>query len=115
MPRRRQLAPCTVNGCPELTRESTCPAHTTEAATARARRRPSAAQRGYGPAWRRLMARWLPGKTCVDCGQPAEVGDHDPIPRRELVAAGVPDPDDPAYLRPRCIPCHNSRTARERR
>jgi hypothetical protein len=40
------------------------------------------------------------------------VPDHHPRSRRELIAAGVADPDADEYLRPLCAPCHNPETAR---
>jgi 5-methylcytosine-specific restriction endonuclease McrA len=78
------------------------------------KRRPAASQRGYGPRWRRIRARFLrENPICVDCGAPATVADHDPLSRVELVARGVSDPDHPRNLRPRCASCHNRRTALE--
>lgn len=78
------------------------------------RRRPSAAERGYGERWRRIRAAFLREQPiCVDCGGRAHVADHDPISRVELVRQGDPDPDAFHHLRPRCASCHNRRTARD--
>lgn len=88
-----------------------CPAHDTRPPD----RRPSAARRGYDRQWRRRRPARLAGRACIDCGAPAEVPDHWPLSRRELVALGVADPDDERWTVPRCVPCHNRRSARERR
>lgn len=44
------------------------------------------------------------------CGQPSTQADHHPRSRRWLEAAGL-DPDDPAYGRGLCTPCHSAETA----
>ena len=75
--------------------------------------RPTAAQRGYGARWRRRRRRYLAAHPiCCLCPAPAEIPDHYPRSRRELVAAGVRDPDADEYLRPLCAPCHNRETAK---
>lgn len=76
--------------------------------------RPTRTRRGYD------SVRWRPRRNdflrrhpvCADCGRPSQVPDHDPVPRRELVALGVADPDADEHLVPRCRDCHNRRTAR---
>jgi 5-methylcytosine-specific restriction enzyme A len=74
--------------------------------------RPSPAARGYGADWRKRRARFLAAHpACADCGAPATVADHDPVSRRDLVAAGAPDPDADRHLKARCKPCHDRRTA----
>lgn len=74
--------------------------------------RPTAAQRGYGHRWQRTRRRYLRRHpTCILCGQPAQVPDHHPHSRKQLVAMGVRDPDADQHLRPLCIPCHNRETA----
>lgn len=101
--------PCTRPGCGNLVPHGQqCPNHERDA------NRPNAYQRGYTTRrWRVIRKRFLATHNqCVDCGAPATVPDHDPYERRELIAMGVPDPDAFEYLKPRCIPCHNKRTAR---
>jgi 5-methylcytosine-specific restriction protein A len=50
-------------------------------------------------------------RVCVLCGRPSQVSDHWPRTRRELLAAGVRDPDAWHRLRPLCKPCHDRHTA----
>lgn len=42
------------------------------------------------------------------CGLPAKVADHYPRRRADLVAAHVPNPDSPDFLRGLCKSCHSS-------
>ncbi|QIS06776.1 holin [Nocardia brasiliensis] len=71
-------------------------------------------ERGYGTAH---SARFRAGvlarddQTCQMCGGFADVADHHPLSRRELVAAGL-DADDPQYGRALCVYCHNRHTGR---
>jgi len=112
--------PCPTVGCPELVDRTIgdCPrGHATQRRKAAQRRtdalRPSAAARGYGPAWRKHRTAYLRANPrCCDCGAPATVPDHDPITRAELVRRGDPNPDAWRHLRPRCRPCHSSKTNR---
>ena len=80
------------------------------------RQRPSAARRGYGPRWRRARAAYLAcHPLCVPCKvagrlEPATVVDH--------VAAHRGDPVrfwDESNWQSLCKPCHDAKTARERR
>jgi 5-methylcytosine-specific restriction protein A len=74
-------------------------------------RRGSPAARGYGRIWGRRSAAYLARHPfCVDCGKPATQTDHAPVSRRDLVAAGVVDPDADQWLQGRCTPCHSKRT-----
>lgn len=67
--------------------------------------------------WRRISRAFLAAnKWCVLCSElglsvKATVSDHYPRSRKELLVAGVPDPDDPAFLRPLCTGHHNARAA----
>ena len=117
----RALRVCPTQGCPELTTGGRCTRH----AAAADRARGSAAQRGYtGRRWRAARNACLTRDlfcTCHDtthphgaaCLAPATVADHHPTSRRDLVAAGVTDPDAPQRLRGLCKPCHDRHTARE--
>lgn len=107
--------PCTTPGCrgssPVGGRCERCRGRRTRITDTR---RGTSAQRGYGAAWRtgaRLdyLSRH---PVCVLCGQAATVPDHYPLSRRQLVAAGVDEPDADERLRPLCRPCHGSETAR---
>lgn len=60
--------------------------------------------------WRRRRARYLSTHPTCGCGAPATVVDH-VIPRAELVARGVHDPDADQWLQPLCKPCHDRKTA----
>jgi len=113
MPDRPQ-APCTTPGCRNVTpaggRCADC--RDRRGAIAEARR-PSADRRGYDRRWSQIRTAFLVTHPwCVLCKRAATVADHHPVSRRDLVAAGVPDPDAPHWLRPLCASCHNRSTAR---
>jgi 5-methylcytosine-specific restriction enzyme A len=75
--------------------------------------RGTSAQRGYDAAWRRSAAAFLRANPmCVGCGGKATHADHRQ-PRRQLVAAGVADPDAWSQLQPLCASCHSRKTAAE--
>lgn len=109
MTRARRPSVCTVHGCPELAPGGgRCPTHRAEADRVRGTSR----ERGYTTWWDHNRKAFLKANPlCVDCGAQAEVPDHDPISRRDLVSMGVEDPDAWDRLKPRCTPCHNRRTA----
>jgi 5-methylcytosine-specific restriction protein A len=119
MPRRTGWRVCSVPGCPEFSQGGRCPEHRSEAE----QRRGTARQRGYGGrTWqnaRRAVLNRDPNCVCTDdghghngqCGQPSTVADHYPDERRDLVAAGVPDPDAPGRMRGICADCHNRKSA----
>lgn len=112
MPRAHQV--CLRPGCPHLLAAGeSCPEHPPRRAPDF---RPSSGARGYGRRWaEKIRAPFLAANpVCVDCGGPAEVPDHDPVSRRELVAMGDPDPDAWHHLVPRCVRDHNRRTGRVR-
>lgn len=102
------------------------------------RMRGTAAERGYsGKSWRvarRARLRSSPYCECagdlpqprrgprIGCGRhhgrcfaQADTADHFPRTRRELVAAGVTNPDRVIYLRSLCSSCHSSMTADDER
>lgn len=94
---------CTTPGCPGTPAPGRhrCPTCTTATD-----RRPTARQRGYTATWARRSAAYLARHPwCVDCGRPAVVSDHAPATRRQLIAAGVPDPDADQHLQARCRSC----------
>jgi 5-methylcytosine-specific restriction enzyme A len=62
------------------------------------------------PRWRRVRARMLRLNPRCTCGRRSRVVDH-VIPREQLVARGVEDPDDEAWLQALCKPCHDRKTA----
>jgi 5-methylcytosine-specific restriction protein A len=110
MARRRALTICNVPRCPEYTDSGRCEDHRREAD----QRRGTAAQRGYsGPDWARARAAVLArDPQCVlGCGRPSTVADHWPTSRRDLLAAGVTNPDAPERMRGVCRPCHSTETA----
>ena len=107
---------CNEPGCPTLVElDAKCPDCRSKSRRASDAKRPNSTQRGYGRHWREQVRepflRYFP--VCVDCGGRSEVPDHDPISRAELVRRGVPNPDDFGFLVPRCVRCHNQRTATE--
>ncbi|WP_225859724.1 holin [Streptomyces albicerus] len=78
------------------------------------RARGSSTQQGYGQEHRELFRKPVLERdpVCVLCGRaPATQADHHPLSRRELIAQGL-DPNDPAYGRGLCAPCHSAETAR---
>lgn len=78
-------------------------------------RKLSAARRAEGRVWydsrewHATRRKVVPGRPCVDCGQPATEADHVP-PRRLLVAADIQNPDHERWVQPRCSPCHGWQT-----
>lgn len=106
---------CAEPGCPVLVARGRCEAHAKELRRRQEAGRPSAAERGYGPEWRRISAEFLAAHPwCLDCGKPAAQSDHAPVDREELVRRGVPNPDAWEHLQPRCASCHSRRTNRRR-
>ncbi|AXG80453.1 HNH endonuclease [Streptomyces paludis] len=107
---RKPRTPCTIPGCPELTTGGRCAAHEREATAQRVTPGTSA----YGRLWPRIRRAYLYANPwCVLCGRLANVADHFPLSRRELLAQGVLNPDTPKHLRPLCVACHNRETARK--
>ncbi|QDY79306.1 HNH endonuclease [Streptomyces qinzhouensis] len=105
---RRPRRPCTAPGCPELTpRGGRCPKHQKEADRAR-----EAGGRTYDTRWQRVRRAYLYANPwCVLCSALANVADHHPVSRRELIARGEPNPDAWKHMRPVCASCHNAETA----
>ena len=89
-----------------------CPTCSTDH-QARDRERGSAASRGYDAKWRKRRAQYLKyHPVCVLCDQAAEVADHWPLSRRELLAQGAEHPDSDEHLRPLCKRHHDQETAK---
>jgi len=107
----RALKVCSTSGCPELTSEGRCPACRTKAEQARG----SASARGYGYRWSTVIQpRYLRAHPiCRLCQGIAQVADHWPTSRRDLLGQGVRDPDAWHRLRPLCQDCHRRHTAAE--
>jgi 5-methylcytosine-specific restriction protein A len=100
---------CSRPGCPELVASGRCDACKQQAD----RRRGSAASRGYDNRWARRRRAYLARHPiCVLCGGQAQVADHYPTSRRDLLALRVGDVDADHHLRPLCLKCHASETAR---
>lgn len=105
----RPRRPCPIPGCPHLVTQGRCPAHTTQAEAIRG----SSSERGYDTRWARRRAAYLyTHPWCVLCGQPARAADHHPLSRKELVRRRETDPDADKHLRPLCVRCHSSETAK---
>jgi 5-methylcytosine-specific restriction protein A len=70
--------------------------------------RGNSSQRGYGSHWRRTIrpAFLRDNPLCTICSALAEVPDHWPVTRKQLIERGVPDPDAAHRLRPLCLACH---------
>lgn len=102
---------CTHPGCPNLVPSGRCPQHQHRPRD----QRPTPAARGYDRQWRNHIRPYLAQHPhCAICGATAKAADHHPRTRRELIAAGVQDPDAWHRLRPLCIRCHNRQSARGR-
>ena len=102
---------CSQAGCPTLyptTEGSKCRAHR---AAAERSRRPNGnpySTPGHRAFRATVLAR---DHICVLCHQAfATIADHYPITRRDLTEAGM-NPNDPAYGRGLCKPCHDRHTA----
>lgn len=72
-----RLRVCAESGCPELTDQTRCPAHTRQ----REQQRGSREQRGYGTAHRKLRARWARQVAkgtvaCARCGERISILEH---------------------------------------
>lgn len=98
------MKPCAEPRCPELVQSGRCAKH----AHWRNDDRPTAYRRGYDgrhQRWRKMVLNRQP--QCVACGAPATVADH-VVP---LSQGGGWEIENGQGM---CVPCHNSKTARER-
>lgn len=106
---RKPRTPCPIPGCPELTAGGRCATHQRQANKDRASRGGAV----YTTRWQRIRKAYLYAYPwCVLCGRAANVADHFPLSRRELIERGEVNPDAPKHLRPLCLECHNRETAR---
>lgn len=113
----RPKHPCGKPGCPGLARagEKYCERHPDleveerrESSRQYNRTRPTAAQRGYGAAWRAVRARVLADvPNCQNCGAAGRPDDH--VDHVLPVAKG--GTNERENLRRVCKPCHSSKTA----
>lgn len=102
---------CNVSGCPKLFEGSAAKCDTHRQAADKRRGTPK--ERGYTGAGHRSFRTVVLERdaTCVLCRDaPANVADHYPLSRRELVARGL-DPNDPRAGRGLCLRCHSIETA----
>ncbi|MDP8971189.1 MAG: HNH endonuclease [Actinomycetota bacterium] len=104
---QRPLRRCTTPGCPHKVEAGRCPIHARNRLITR-QRDPGATYHGDWP--RRRLDYLARHPVCVLCGRAATVADHHPHSRRQLIRAGVADPDADQHLRPLCKPCHDRQT-----
>ena len=107
--------PCAVHGCPNLVEQgSRCQLHQLPRQRERETRRPNAAARGYGPAWKEkrdayIAAHpWCADPYSVHQGQrvKAKIVDH----KLPLKQGGR---DDESNYQSLCVPCNNYKTAHD--
>lgn len=115
---RRAARPCRHPGCPSLVRGSDayCEEHARERQQQYDAERGSAAQRGYGAAWRKLRRMYL--RRHPLCEDPDDVHGEDRVAATEVhhrvpLAAGGTNAFE--NLQALCKPCHSRITARESR
>ncbi len=108
----RPLQPCATPGCPGRVITGRCSQCLNTRQNNPRLRIENSAERGYDARWRRRRLDYLAAHPyCLLCGRLAEIGDHYPTSRRQLVAQGVADPDADERLRPLCRTCHDRETA----
>lgn len=107
---RRLPHPCGYPGCPALTHERYCEAHTRAERQRYDRERGSAASRGYDARWRRIRAMVLAEEPlCRECAKQG----------RTVPATEVDHIDGNVWnmgrenLQPLCDSCHGRKTVRE--
>jgi len=106
--------PCSYPRCPNLTTERYCEQHKKQAAKRYDQERGTAAQRGYGPRWRKVRMMFLrQHPLCVECQKagrltPATVVDHIIPHKGDMVLFW-----DESNWQALCKPCHDRKTAKE--
>lgn len=108
------VAVCAEPGCPEHVDRGRCEKHRKVQMRDASRRRNRQAEgttvfRYNTRAWRTARRQQLRQSPECVCGTSADVVDH-VIPRRLLLAAGIADPDTPAWLQSLCKLCHDRKT-----
>lgn len=107
----RPLRPCNTPGCPGRTEAGRCAACRGTRQDNPRLRAQTPTERGYTWRWRARRLDYLQEHpVCVLCGRMALIPDHYPSSRKQLVAAGVADPDADEHLRPLCRTCHQQQT-----
>ena len=103
--------PCRQPGCPNTTLQGFCEQHRDKRSNWNRQGRGSAAQRGYGAAWRTIRARILrrDKHLCQSCQRRAanEV-DH-------IIGKAEGGTDEASNLQAICTRCHRAKTAQESR
>lgn len=86
-----------------------CPTCTPTYHTTTDKARGNSNSRGYNSHWRRITRpTYLRNHPlCTLCGALAEIPDHHPTTRAQLIADRDPNPDADHHLRPLCKTCHN--------
>lgn len=130
MPRAWKVCSCTGKACdahdgscPEIVPTGRCTACERAAERKRNANRAGAYKGAHWAGRRTACLRRDPLCTCdgEHCTHPpgacytmSTVADHDPAERKDLVAAGDPDPDALHHLKGKCAPCHNRKTGQTR-
>jgi len=104
MPHKAQT-PCTFGGCRNLAvMDGRCAQHPRPPFQRRQDTRPSAVQRGYDYAWRKIRDAFLKANPLCWCGETASHVDHQ-------ISKARGGTDDPANLRGICARHHSAKTA----
>ena len=105
--------PCRYPGCPKLTNERYCPEHRkkVDADYNRYRRDPGTYKR-YGPAWRKIRARYIRAHPlCELCREEGRLTPAQEV--HHILALRDGGTHDDENLMSLCTSCHSSITARE--
>ncbi len=109
MPQRLRH-PCSYPGCPGLTNECFCPAHTKAETRRYEQERGSAASRGYGARWRRIRIMVLAEEPlCRECAKQGRVEAAMDVHHLDGNVQNMAQEN----LEPLCHECHSRRTVEE--